>query len=85
MNVLINIGPGAGKEGKEEVKKATFPTLLTMIAANLSSGSIISGRSNGGSQVLWPCPSYLGTGRVGSLPTYRYESTSKIYMPKNIK
>ena len=31
MNVLINIGQGAGKEGKEEVKKATFPTLLTMI------------------------------------------------------
>ena len=31
INVLINIGPGAGEEGKEEVKKATFPTLLTMI------------------------------------------------------
>ena len=30
INVLINIGPGAG-EGKEEVKKATFPTLLTVI------------------------------------------------------
>ena len=33
INVLINIGPGAGEEGKEEVKKATFPTLLTMIVA----------------------------------------------------
>lgn len=55
-----------------------------LILANLSSGSIISGRSNGGSQVLWPYPSYLGTGRVGSLPTYRFESTSKIYIPKNI-
>ena len=31
INVLINIGPGAGQEGKEEVKKVTFPTLLTMI------------------------------------------------------
>ena len=32
ISVLINIRPGAaGGEGKEEVKKATFPTLLTMI------------------------------------------------------
>ena len=31
INVFINIGPGAGEEGKEEVKRATFPTLLTMI------------------------------------------------------
>ena len=40
MNVLINIGQGAEKEGKEEVKKATFPTLLTMIVAlnNLTLG-----------------------------------------------
>ena len=29
INVLTNIGPGAGEKG--EVKKATFPTLLTMI------------------------------------------------------
>ena len=25
------MGQGRGEEGKEEVKKATFPTLLTMI------------------------------------------------------
>ena len=35
INVLTNIGPGAGGGGrggeKGEVKKATFPTLLTMI------------------------------------------------------
>ena len=28
---LLNIGPGAGGGRKKEVKKATFPTLLTMI------------------------------------------------------
>ena len=27
------MGQGRGEEGKEEVKKATFPTLLTMIVA----------------------------------------------------
>ena len=27
------LGQGRGEEGKEEVKKATFPTLLTMIVA----------------------------------------------------
>ena len=31
INVLINIGPGVGGGSKKEVKKATFPTLLTMI------------------------------------------------------
>ena len=35
INVLINIGPGAGEEGKEEEKKATFPTLLTMIVVEM--------------------------------------------------
>ena len=35
INVLINIGPGAGGGRKGEVKKATFPTLLTMIVALL--------------------------------------------------
>ena len=31
INVLITIGQGRGEEEKGEVKKATFPTLLTMI------------------------------------------------------
>ena len=30
------MGQGRGEEGKEEVKKATFPTLLTMIVAFFS-------------------------------------------------
>ena len=35
INVLINIGPGAGEEEKGGVKKATFATLLTMIVDTL--------------------------------------------------
>ena len=31
INVLLNIGPGAGEGRKKEVKKGAFPTLLTMI------------------------------------------------------
>jgi len=31
INVLLKIGPGAGGGRKKEIKKATFPTLLTMI------------------------------------------------------
>ena len=31
INVLTNIGPGAGGREKGEAKKATFPTLLMMI------------------------------------------------------
>ena len=36
FSLLLNIpGQGRGEEGKEEVKKATFPTLLTMIVVCL--------------------------------------------------
>ena len=31
INVLLNIGPGAGGGIKKEIKKATFPTLFAMI------------------------------------------------------
>ena len=31
LTFLSTLGQGQGEEGKEEVKKATFPTLLTMI------------------------------------------------------
>ena len=31
INVLLNVGPGAGGGRKKGGKKATFPTLLTMI------------------------------------------------------
>ena len=31
IKLLLNIGPGAGEGRKKEVKRATFPTLVTMI------------------------------------------------------
>ena len=37
------MGQGRGEEGKEEVKKATFPTLLTMIVAKDQVGAVVSG------------------------------------------
>jgi len=32
------LGQGRGEEGKEEVKRATFPTLLTMIVVEMTCG-----------------------------------------------
>ena len=46
VNVLINIGQGCGVGGKEEVKKATFPTLLTVIIASEATNRIILSFTN---------------------------------------
>ena len=34
LTFCSTLGQGRGEEGKKEVKKATFPTLLTMIVVN---------------------------------------------------